>query len=373
MMNTLIMSVPVVALDLTKDDSMFDVKWYLKDIKQDKPVKVFTIFSCGGGSSMGYKRAGFEVIGNCELDPRMNSVYVENNHPRYNFECDVRDLLSKDIPEEMYNLDILDGSPPCSTFSMAGQREQNWGKEKKFAEGQKAQVLDDLFFEFLNVVEKLKPKVVVAENVTGIIMGNAKGYCNLIVKRFKELGYDVQIFKLNAAFMDVPQRRERVFFIANRMGYPKLELSFNNRAIKFGEIRSEKGGRELNKETKTYQLAKMCKRGDDRLADSNVRVGGKFSNFNTLVLWDESVCCTLTAGSQVIRGCDLQWASREDIVNIQTFPQDYNFKTDALDRITYICGMSVPPNMMANIATEIWKQWLGKESAKSERDEKNGR
>ena len=372
MTNALTMNVLAVALDLTRDDSMFEVKWNLKDIKQDKPVKVFTIFSCGGGSSMGYKRAGFEVIGNCEIDPRMNKVYVGNHHPKYNFNCDVRDLLSHDIPQELYELDILDGSPPCSTFSMAGQRERNWGKEKKFAEGQKEQVLDDLFFEFLNVVEKLRPKVVVAENVLGIIMGNAKGYCNLIVKRFKELGYDVQIFKLNAAFMDVPQRRERVFFIANRMGYPKLELNFNHKIIRFGEIRSEKGSREVNKDSKTGRLAAICKRGDDRLADGSVRIGGKFSSFNTLVLWDEDVPCTLASGSGLIRGADMQWASKEDIVNIQTFPQDYDFMTDSVDNVKYICGMSVPPNMMANIATEIWNQWLGKGYTKEREVEENG-
>lgn len=350
---------------------MFDVKWYLKDIKQDKPVKVFTIFSCGGGSSMGYKRAGFEVIGNCEIDPRMNSVYIENNHPKYNFECDVRDLLKQDIPEELYHLDILDGSPPCSTFSMAGQREQNWGKEKKFAEGQKEQVLDDLFFEFLNVVEKLKPKVVVAENVTGIVMGNAKGYCNLIVKRFKDLGYDVQIFRLNAAFMDVPQRRERVFFIANRMNYPKLELSFNHRVIRFGEIKSKELGRKINEETKTGMFIKMCKNGDGSLAKVNKRLGRKTSLFNHCVVWDNEVAATVTAvGTIQARGDDYAFCTSQDIRRMQSFPEDYNFMTDSVDKVKYICGMSVPPNMMANIATEIWKQWLSKckESAKKEGD-----
>lgn len=52
---------------------MYNWKWYLKDIVHDKNVKVFSCFSCGGGSSMGYKRAGFEVLGNCEIDPRMNT------------------------------------------------------------------------------------------------------------------------------------------------------------------------------------------------------------------------------------------------------------------------------------------------------------
>ena len=111
---------------------MFSVKWNLADIKQDKPVKVFSTFACGGGSTMGYKRAGFEVIGNCEIDPAMNKVYVANNKPKYNYNMDVRDFLKQELPEELYNIDILDGSPPCSSFSLAGLREETWGKEKAF-------------------------------------------------------------------------------------------------------------------------------------------------------------------------------------------------------------------------------------------------
>ena len=56
----------------------FEWDWKKESIVQDKDVKVFSTFSCGGGSSMGYKRAGFEVIGNVEIDPRMNDLYVRN-------------------------------------------------------------------------------------------------------------------------------------------------------------------------------------------------------------------------------------------------------------------------------------------------------
>ena len=60
----------------------FSWKWYLKDLQlPNKPVKVFSTFSCGGGSTMGYKRAGFEVLGNVELDNPINAMYVKNHHP----------------------------------------------------------------------------------------------------------------------------------------------------------------------------------------------------------------------------------------------------------------------------------------------------
>ena len=68
----------------------------------------------------------------------------------------------------------------------------------------------------------------------------------------------------------------------------------------------------------------------------------------------------------------LSYISKETIRNAQTFPQDYDFMTDSVDNVKYICGMSVPPNMMANIATEIWNQWLGKGYTKEREVEENG-
>lgn len=334
---------------------MYSWKWYLKDLKQDKDIKVFSTFSCGGGSTMGYKRAGFKVLGNVEIDPRMNEVYKINHKPRYNYLMDLRDFNKlEDLPEELYNLDILDGSPPCSTFSTSGSREEAWGKEKVFREGQKKQTLDDLFFVFLDTVEKLKPKVVIAENVTGLIKGNAKGYVNEIIKRFKDLGYDVQLFNLNAALMDVPQARERVFFIANNQKYPKLRLQFNHKPITFGEVRSEKGGKPVTGKKTLEYLSKM-KKGDLDFADIRMRIDGKHSNFSQKIVWNDRVAPTLVSGSDFLRAYDKTWYSDEDSRNISSFPQDYNF----LDQdAKYICGMSVPPNMMANIASEVYKQWL---------------
>ena len=84
-----------------------------------------------GGSSLGYKLAGYDVIGCCEIDKRINDIYVRNNNPKYNYVEDIRDFNKRDdLPEELYNLDILDGSPPCTTFSMAGEREDSWGKKR---------------------------------------------------------------------------------------------------------------------------------------------------------------------------------------------------------------------------------------------------
>lgn len=155
-----------------------DWKWTFADYPKEKNgLKVFSCFACGGGSTMGYKLAGCEVLGCVEIDKRMNDIYVKNHSPKYNFLMDIREfnkLPNEEVPDELFNLDILDGSPPCTTFSMVGLREETWGKEKRFREGQAKQTLDDLSFVFIETVSKLRPKTVIMENVEGLILGEAK-------------------------------------------------------------------------------------------------------------------------------------------------------------------------------------------------------
>lgn len=342
---------------------MAEYEWYLSDLNKVKKndYKVFSCFSCGGGSSLGYKLAGFNVIGNCEIDKRINNIYVKNNHPKYNYCMGIQEMNKlKEFPEELYHLDILDGSPPCSTFSMAGQREENWGKNKKFREGQASQILDDLFFEFIDLAAILKPKIVIAENVKGLIMGNAKGYVNLIVKKFNEIGYKVQLFLLNAATMGVPQKRERVFFVATRkdIQFPNLVLNFNETPIKYGEIKDSKY-KPLGKDTMIYHRWKKRVKSDSNLGDTVKRTeNGKISSFNTQYLKDDRVPNTIAAGGSLPVRFDVPgYATERDIKIIQTFPQDYDFFGS---NVQYICGMSVPPIMMKKISEQVKIQLLDK-------------
>lgn len=338
----------------------FPWKWYLSDLQKVKKngLTVFSCFSCGGGSSMGYKLAGYDVIGNVEIDPRVMAVYQKNNHPRYPFLMDVREFLKlphEKLPDELFKLDILDGSPPCSVFSTAGEREKGWNKEKVFREGQAKQKLDDLFFYFISIAQRLQPKVVIAENVSGLLKGNAKGYVNEIFKAFDDAGYKTQLFLLNAAFMGVPQKRERCFFIAHRkdLEYPKLHLNFQEKPILFGEVRTNQGRPSRDG---TYQdLLKYRIKTDKSIADISKRLRGRESGFGNAILHDDEVAYTLISGGNTYRYCDAMCVSDGDCCGIQTFPQDYDF----LDQTAkYICGMSVPPVMMAQVASEVYNQWL---------------
>lgn len=330
--------------------------WNLSDLKKVKKngLKVFSCFACGGGSSMGYKLAGFEMLGCNEIDPKINNMYIKNLNPKYNFLCDVREMVHKELPDELYNLDILDGSPPCSVFSIAGLREKAWGIEKQFREGQKKQRLDDLFIHFLNFASRIKPKIIVAENVKGLINKKAAGYVNEIVNKFSAIGYEAQIFLLNSAFMGVPQRRERVFFIGRRkdLNFPKLSMEFKGCPIKYGEF-ADTNYKPINTNTNLYKNWQLRKPTDNNFSDILKRTKNKNSNFGTIIVYKNRTPQTITSGGTFVRYDVPGTLSAKDFVTIQTFPQNYDFNGQ---NVQYVCGMSVPPIMMQKIAEQIYKQ-----------------
>jgi len=339
----------------------FTYNWKLTDLKKVKKnnLKVFSCFACGGGSTMGYKMSGFDVIGCNEIDSEMMTFYKKNHNPKYSYLEDIRKFKKRnDLPKELFNLDILDGSPPCSSFSMAGSREKGWQKNKKFSEGQVSQTLDDLFFDFIEVAFKLQPKVIIAENVKGLLHGNAKGYVKQIINLFKTSGYNVQLFLLNGASMGLPQRRERVFFICSRkdLNFPKLKLSFHEKAISVKEaFESIKDINYKGKDLSNSSMVKYynrCKTGE-----SFSKYHKKKSLFSVGKIAKDKPCGTITSKKA-------QWwhydsprdLSKFECCILSSFPVDYKFKNN--DSFKYQVGMSVPPIMMYKISEQIYKQWF---------------
>ncbi len=305
---------------------------------------------------MGYKLAGFDVIGGVDIDPEMMKIYRINHKPRLSYLMGLQEFKNlPDLPAELFDLDILDGSPPCSSFSMAGSREKKWGEKFKFREGQKEQVLDDLFFHYIELAERLQPKVVIAENVKGLLTGNARGYVKEIFHHFDIAGYDVQLFLLNASRMGVPQARERTFFIARRknLNWQPLVFAFNEAPIPFSTIDQ---GLDFNPSLKLTPTAQKywssCKPGDDF---GSIHEKGHL--FNWVKVSPDRPLRTLA--SQCAR-LFFHWKyprilnDREWILG-QTFPDDYFF---SLSQAKYVIGMSVPPFMMQRIAEQLYLQWF---------------
>ena len=355
---------PTEEAEKYKPKKSTDWKWTMaEDYPTEKNgLKVFSCFACGGGSTMGYKLAGCEVLGCCEIDPKMNEVYVKNHHPKYNFLMDIRDfnnLPNEKIPAELFDLDILDGSPPCTTFSMAGQREESWGKKKKFREGQKEQTLDDLSFVFIETVKKLKPKTVIMENVEGLLLGEAFEYVRNIYAKMKQAGYRMHHWLLKGENMGVPQKRHRVFFVAvrNDLNIDPLELdmTFNYEPVTYGEIKSGIG-QEINHNSQEYKMLSIARHGERSIANVYARMGEKERRFSAAICWEDDVLPTIVAKLFHYRGIEKTKISAEDIIHAQTFPTDYDFVDFRYDNIAYMCGMSVPPIMIKRIVTRLIEQ-----------------
>ena len=196
----------------------------MSEIAQTPPngLSVVSTFSGCGGSCLGYRMAGYRVLWANEFVPAAQAVY-RANHPDSLLDTrDIRNVRPEEILEAIGagvgELDLLDGSPPCASFSMAGKRERDWGKVKEYSDT--TQRVDDLFFEFARLLKGLQPRAFVAENVSGLVKGTAKGYFLEILAALKACGYKVSARLLDAQWLGVPQMRQRLLFVGTRNDLP---------------------------------------------------------------------------------------------------------------------------------------------------------
>lgn len=175
-------------------------------------------FSGAGGSCLGFEMAGFKVAWANEFVEAARETYIMN-HPGVIVDGrDIREVTAADILTatglKQGELDVLEGSPPCASFSTAGSREKGWGKVKSYSDT--VQRADDLFYEYARLVGELQPKVFVAENVSGLVKGKAIGYFKWIMQELRSKGYRVEAKLLDASWLGVPQARQRLIFIGVR-------------------------------------------------------------------------------------------------------------------------------------------------------------
>jgi DNA (cytosine-5)-methyltransferase 1 len=170
--------------------------------------------------------------------------------------------------------------------------------------------------------------------------------------------------------MGVPQRRRRVFFIALRNDLaetcmeqvdmfqraPKLDLDFNYSGILFKDVRDDVGDEKKVSELRKKLLSQSID-SDKCISHINERLHDKVSGFNALIIPDNEICPTITSGETNYRKCDKLSLTSGDYQKCGSYPMDYNFNSNDPK---YLIGMSVPPIMIAQIATEIYTQWISK-------------
>ena len=314
--------------------------------------KSISLFTGAGGMDVGFSRAGFNVVWANEIDTDACETYRLNHEGE--IECgDIRNFIEK--LDSFKNIDLVFGGPPCQGFSVAGKMDPNDERSK-------------LIFSFMDVVEKVKPKAFILENVKALaVLEKWAPVRNALFSKARSLGYDfTELILLNATDYGVPQKRERMFFIgiknANSIaksmaGFSEYLKKYQKKALPIRELFGELGpvGTEKNQRVCRAKItlarepilrrsayAGMIFNGAGRPIDGDgysntlpASMGGNRTPiidenqiFNGGESWIENYHGKLWAGEKpedVTLPNYLRRITVEEAARIQTFPEDYKF------------------------------------------------
>ncbi len=367
----------------------------LKDVNDASAQEKFTVistFAGGGGSSTGYRLAGGKILAANEFVEEARTTYGQNYPATPILPDDIKKLSGQEFLDitglEAGELDVLDGSPPCSAFSVAGNMSHGkgnthkdaFGKTKGYSDIKEVTNVEDLFFEFLRVAEVIKPKVIIAENVAGLTMGEAKTYFNKIQNTFEDIGYDVSAKVLNSGYFGVPQTRNRVFFIGVRSDITeKVGLTFLNISSIFpveskdviplgqaleGLVYDEEEVKTLTEKfSKTAYWkdtgSKMPNNPDKVLTGADYHHKGHHFNLKRVSL--KVPAPTLTAmGSNDTTAGAFHWSEPRkltigELKRIQSLPDDFVL-TGKWNQKSERIGRMVPPLLLKAIADSVYEK-----------------
>lgn len=338
---------PILRPSLAKVDyvAILNEAWaqHLAPRKPDAPTVIST-FAGAGGSSLGYSMAGFRELLAVEWDDNAVETFRLNFPDVPVYHGDIAKLSVQQVLEQTGlqpgQLDVFDGSPPCQGFSTAGKR-----------------IIDDprnqLFREYVRLLQGLRPKVFVMENVSGMVKGKMKLVFADILRELKASGYRVSARLLNAKYFHVPQSRERMIFIGVRddldvePSHPQAQAASLNVTSAFNGLSDDSSQRVTPKhDSLTLQQMTVVKPGNrcklhhshHRLAWSlpspTVDRGGGVGEWH---IWHPDENRPITT---------------HEVKRLASFPDAFQFVGSVSDAFTRI-GNSVPPLFMRAIALHI--------------------
>lgn len=338
--------------------------------------KVASTFSGGGGSCLGYRMAGYHVVYANEFVEEAQRTYRANHKDTY---LDCRDIRSV-TPESILRIlnmkkgeiDLFDGSPPCCAFSTAGKREKGWGQERDYSDGKK-QRIEDLFEEYIRILDGLQPKTFVAENVSGMVKGSAIGYFKYYLRKMKECGYKVNAQLLNAKWLGVPQSRERIIFVGVREDlrfepvHPKPLKYYYTLGDAFEGLPEDREEKDrLIEEIKGYKigqiLARLPKNPPKKISASSIMNGSYFNLIRSSFNEPAPTMCQMGATQSCACACACDEDRRftiGEIKRITSLPDDFILTGNYKQQYERAARM-VPPMMMKHIAETIAREILCK-------------
>lgn len=186
-------------------------------------VNVIDLFAGAGGLSVGFKDAGYDTIWAIDNEEKTKETFEENHDAKLRVD-DITGVNPENVEPSKDEVDVVVGGPPCPTFSIVGRSKINSIDGRTNTEDDRHQLYQD----YLRFVDYYDPDAFVMENVKGMISAendNGESVIDVIVSEMEDLGYNVDYQVLNSANFGVPQKRERLFFIGNKVSADNPDLS----------------------------------------------------------------------------------------------------------------------------------------------------
>lgn len=307
---------------------------------------VISTFCGTGGSSLGYKWAGYKELLAIDFETHAVECFKANFPEVPVWHKSVTDVTGQEILDfcniKKGELDVFDGSPPCQGFSTAGRRNVTDSR-------------NDLFKEYWRLIQEIDPKVFVMENVSGMIKGTMKGAFKDIMGTLKSGNYNIKCKLMNAKYYGVPQSRERVIFIGVRKDLNK-EVAFptpSNKIISCGEaLKGIEPNSFIKPTLSTAGLLNKAKAGENL---SKYHPKGSFFNYGRIPL--TKPCPTVTKSVNLFHFFEDRYLAINEVCILCSFPEDWKLGTNHTKSWNRL-GNAVMPKFMQAIAETIKKEIL---------------
>ncbi len=326
---------------------------------------ILSLFSGAGGLDLGFKNAGFSIDTSNDIDKRTYDTYKYNFTNTTHINGSISDLNLSNLKK---SYDGIIGGPPCQSWSVAGKQkgiEDSRGK---------------LFYEYLRILNMVKPKFFLAENVSGILQKKHSKILKKLIKSFDNLGYKVESKLLDAVNFNVPQNRKRVFFIGIRKDlrskfiFPKIDFYKTNKNL-FDAINDlPEPLPALNKNKTNFKSHNLLQ---NKVSNNEYMIGGfspRFMARNRVRNWNEP-SFTIQAGGrhapihpdapkmikidrEKFSFCKkhiekYRRLSVRECARIQTFPDNFVFFYENISDAYKMIGNAVPVKLAEALALQI--------------------
>ena len=327
-----------------------------------KKLNLISLFAGAGGMDLGFEKAGFNVAVANEFDPEICPTYRHNHKHTHLIEGDIRNISDTDI--EIDNVVGLIGGPPCQSWSEAGSL------------GGINDARGKLFFDYIRILKKKQPLFFVAENVSGMLAKRNGEAVENIIKLFNDAGYDVQYKLLNSNDYNVPQIRERVFYIGFRKDLEIHDFEYPEPQKDRKLVTLRDAIWDL-KDSALPALPKNKHRSDLKILNHEYFIGNYstiFMSRNRVKAWDEPAFTVQASGRQCqlhpqapkmikvgkdemrfVKGQEHLYRrlTVRECARVQGFPDDFEFLYTDVNMGYKMIGNAVPVNFAYAVGKQV--------------------